>query len=338
MKKIAINGLGRIGRLVLRRYMDVKPENVELVAMNDLTSSEDMAYLIKYDSVHGQAKFPVEAGDDALIIGGKNIPFFSEKDPSKLPWKELGVDVVLECTGFFTKKEKAMAHITAGARRVIISAPAADADITIVLGVNENQYDPAKHVIVSNASCTTNSLGPVTKVLDDAFGIDSLLGTTIHAYTSTQAIVDSPIGKGRKGRAAALSLVPATTGAAKAMIPLFPDLDGRMDMIAVRVPVPDGSLSDITMVFKNDVSVDSINAALKKAAEGEFKGIIGYNDEEIVSSDIIGNSHSGVVDIPSTKVIVDRIAKVMIWYDNEYGYASRMLDLAQFMANKAAKA
>lgn len=338
MKKIAINGLGRIGRLVLRRYMDVKPENVELVAMNDLTSSEDMAYLIKYDSVHGQAKFPVEAGDDALIIGGKNIPFFSEKDPSKLPWKELEVDVVLECTGFFTKREKAMAHITGGAKRVIISAPAPDADIMIVLGVNQNQYDPAKHVIVSNASCTTNSLGPVTKVLDDAFGIDSLLGTTIHAYTSTQAIVDSPIGKGRKGRAAALSLVPATTGAAKAMIPLFPDLDGRMDMIAVRVPVPDGSLSDVTMVFKTDVSVDSINAALKKAAEGEFKGIIAYNDEEIVSSDVIGNSHSGVVDAPSTKVIVDRIAKVMIWYDNEYGYASRMLDLAQFMANRAAKA
>ncbi|MEA4880284.1 MAG: type I glyceraldehyde-3-phosphate dehydrogenase [Synergistaceae bacterium] len=338
MKKIAINGLGRIGRLVLRRYMDVKPENVELVAMNDLTSSEDMAYLIKYDSVHGQARFPVEAGEDALILDGRTIPFFSEKDPSKLPWKELEVDVVLECTGFFTKREKAMAHITAGARRVIISAPSPDPDIMIVLGVNQDQYDPARHMIVSNASCTTNSLGPVTRVLDEAFGIDSLLGTTIHAYTSSQAIVDSPVGKGRKGRAAALSLVPATTGAAKAMIPLFPDLDGRMDMIAVRVPVPDGSLSDITMVFKRDVSVESINAALKKAAEGEYKGIIAYNDEEIVSSDIIGNSHSGVVDAPSTKVIVDRIAKVMVWYDNEYGYASRMLDLAQFMANRAAKA
>ena len=338
MKKIAINGLGRIGRLVLRRYMDVKPENVELVAMNDLTSSEDMAYLIKYDSVHGQARFPVEAGEDALILDGKTIPFFSEKDPSKLPWKELEVDVVLECTGFFTKREKAMAHITAGAKRVIISAPSPDPDIMIVLGVNQDQYDPARHVIVSNASCTTNSLGPVTRVLDEAFGIDSLLGTTIHAYTSSQAIVDSPVGKGRKGRAAALSLVPATTGAAKAMIPLFPDLDGRMDMIAVRVPVPDGSLSDITMVFKKDVSVESINAELKKAAEGEYKGIIAYNDEEIVSSDIIGNSHSGVVDAPSTKVIVDRIAKVMVWYDNEYGYASRMLDLAQFMANRAAKA
>ena len=338
MKKIAINGLGRIGRLVLRRYMDVKPENVELVAMNDLTSSEDMAYLIKYDSVHGQARFPVEAGEDALILDGKTIPFFSEKDPSKLPWKELEVDVVLECTGFFTKREKAMAHVTAGAKRVIISAPSPDPDIMIVLVVNQDQYDPARHVIVSNASCTTNSLGPVTRVLDEAFGIDSLLGTTIHAYTSSQAIVDSPVGKGRKGRAAALSLVPATTGAAKAMIPLFPDLDGRMDMIAVRVPVPDGSLSDITMVFKKDVSVESINAELKKAAEGEYKGIIAYNDEEIVSSDIIGNSHSGVVDTPSTKVIVDRIAKVMVWYDNEYGYASRMLDLAQFMANRAAKA
>ena len=335
MKKIAINGLGRIGRLVLRCYMATKPDNVELVAVNDLTSPDEMAYLIKYDSIHGRAKFSVEPGDKALILDGKSIPLYSEKDPSKLPWKELGVDVVLECTGFFTKREKAMAHITAGAHRVIISAPASDADLTIVLGVNEKQYDPAKHVIVSNASCTTNSLAPVTKILNDAFGIDSLMGTTIHAYTSTQVLVDTPRGGGRKGRAAAISLVPATTGAAKAMIPLFPELDGRMDMIAVRVPVADGSLTDITVNLKKDVTVESVNAALKKAAEGELKGILEYNDEEIVSADIIGNSHSGIVDAPSTKVVLSRIAKVMIWYDNEYGYSNRMLDLARFMANKA---
>jgi len=334
MKKIAINGLGRIGRLVLRCYMANKPSDVEIVALNDLTPPSEMAYLIKYDSIHGKAKFPVEARENCLKLDGKEIPLFKEKDPTKLPWKELGVDIVLECTGIFTKKEKAMAHIEAGAKRVIISAPADDSDLTIVLGVNENLYDPAKHVVVSNASCTTNSLAPVTKILNDAFGIEYLMGTTIHAYTSTQVLVDVPKGGGRKGRAAAVSLVPATTGAAKAMVPLFPELKGRMDMISVRVPVADGSLTDIVVHFKKEVTVEEVNAALKSAADGKLKGIVEYNDEEIVSADIIGNTHSGIVDAPSTKVIMGKVAKVMVWYDNEYGYSNRMVELAQYIAGK----
>ncbi len=334
MKRIAINGLGRIGRLVLRCYVERKPKDVEIVALNDLTPPSEMAYLIKYDSVHGRAKFPVEAGEDSLVIDGVKIPLYKEKDPSKLPWKELGVDIVLECTGFFTKREKAAAHLEAGAKRVVISAPADDSDLTIVLGVNEDKYDPSRHAVVSNASCTTNSLAPVTRVLNDSFGIEYLMGTTIHAYTSTQVLVDVPKGGGRKGRAAAVSLVPATTGAAKAMVPLFPELKGRMDMISVRVPVADGSLTDIVVHFKKEVTVEDVNAALKAAACGRLKGIVEYNDEEIVSADIIGNPHSGIVDAPSTKVIMGKVAKVMVWYDNEYGYSNRMLELAQLMAGK----
>ena len=334
MKRIAINGLGRIGRLVLRCYVERKPKDVEIVALNDLTPPSEMAYLIKYDSVHGRAKFPVEAGEDSLVIDGVKIPLYKEKDPSKLPWKELGVDIVLECTGFFTKREKAAAHLEAGAKRVVISAPADDSDLTIVLGVNEDKYDPSKHAVVSNASCTTNSLAPVTRVLNDSFGIEYLMGTTIHAYTSTQVLVDVPKGGGRKGRAAAVSIVPATTGAAKAMVPLFPELKGRMDMISVRVPVADGSLTDIVVHFKKEVTVEDVNAALKSAACGRLKGIVEYNDEEIVSADIIGNPHSGIVDAPSTKVIMGKVAKVMVWYDNEYGYSNRMLELAQLMAGK----
>ncbi|GAB1427548.1 hypothetical protein MASR2M17_09750 [Aminivibrio sp.] len=243
------------------------------------------------------------------------------------------MDVVLECTGAFVK-DKAMAHVRAGAKRVIVSAPSSDADLTVVVGVNEKQYDPAKHVIVSNSSCTTNSLAPVTKILNETFGIESLMGTSIHAYTSSQMLMDTARRGGRKGRAAPLSLVPATTGAAKAMIPLFPDLAGRMDMIAVRVPVVDGSLSDITVTLKKDVTVQSLNATLKEAAEGELKGIIEYCEEEIVSADVIGNTHSGIIDSLCTRVILDRIATVMVWYDNEYGYSTRMLDLARYMANR----
>ncbi len=334
MKKIAINGLGRIGRVLLRCYVEERPDDVELVAMNCRTTPEEMAYLIKYDSIHRRAKFSVEPGDKALIINGKSIPLFKEDDPEKLPWKELGVDVVLECTGAFVKKDKAMAHVRAGAKRVIVSAPSSDADLTVVVGVNEKQYDPAKHVIVSNSSCTTNSLAPVTKILNETFGIESLMGTSIHAYTSSQMLMDTARRGGRKGRAAPLSLVPATTGAAKAMIPLFPDLAGRMDMIAVRVPVVDGSLSDITVTLKKDVTVQSLNATLKEAAEGELKGIIEYCEEEIVSADVIGNTHSGIIDSLCTRVILDRIATVMVWYDNEYGYSTRMLDLARYMANR----
>jgi glyceraldehyde 3-phosphate dehydrogenase/glyceraldehyde-3-phosphate dehydrogenase (NAD(P)) len=309
------------------------PKDVEIVAVNDLISAQDMTYYIKYDSTHGKAPFEVKADGNSLILGGKKVAMYAEKDPAALPWKDLGVDIVLECTGRFTKKEDAAKHITAGAKHVIISAPA-DVDKLLVLGVNEKEFDPKAHVVVSNASCTTNSLAAVTKVIHDTFGIENLMATTIHAYTSTQFLVDTPQrGGGRKGRAAGVSLVPATTGAAKAMGPLFPDLKGKMDMISVRVPTLDGSLTDANYLLKKSVTVDEVNAVLKKAADGPLKGIVEYCDEEIVSADIVGNPHSGIVDALSTKV-VGNLVKVMIWYDNEFGYSNRMLDLAALMGGK----
>ncbi|MDR2180460.1 MAG: type I glyceraldehyde-3-phosphate dehydrogenase [Synergistaceae bacterium] len=333
--KVAINGLGRIGRIVLRSWVTRAPKDVEIVAANDLISAEDMAYYIKYDSTHGKAPFEVKAEGSNLILGGKKIPMYAEKDPSQLPWKNLGVDIVMECTGRFTKKEEAMKHVTAGAKHVIISAPADGVDRTIVLGVNEKDYDPQKDIVVSNASCTTNSLAAVTKVIHETFGIENLMATTIHAYTATQYLVDTPQrGGGRKGRAAGISLVPATTGAAKAMVPLFPDLKGKMDMISVRVPTIDGSLTDANYLLKKPVTIEELNAALEKAAGGPLKGIVEYCAEEIVSADIIGNPHSGIVDALSTKVVDGRLVKVMVWYDNEFGYSNRMIDLAGYMGTK----
>ncbi|MDR1740722.1 MAG: type I glyceraldehyde-3-phosphate dehydrogenase [Synergistaceae bacterium] len=333
--KVAINGLGRIGRIVLRSWVERAPKDVEVVAVNDLISPKDMTYYIKYDSTHGKAPFEVKADDNGLILGGKKIPMFAIKDPAELPWKAFGVDIVMECTGFFTKKDGASKHVQAGAKHVIISAPSEGDVKTIVLGVNENDFDPKTDVVVSNASCTTNSLAPVTKVIYDAFGIEKLMATTVHAYTATQFLVDTPRpGGGRKGRAAGISLVPASTGAAKAMIPLFPDLKGKMDMIAVRVPTVDGSLTDANYILKKTVTVEDVNAALKKAAEGPMKGIVEYCDEEIVSADIIGNSHSGIVDALSTKVVDGRLIKVMVWYDNEFGYSNRMIDLAGCLGKK----
>lgn len=334
MKRIAINGLGRIGRLVLRRYMAVKPKDVEIVALNKPSPPSEMAYFIKYDSVHGRADFSVEPGEDCLILDGKSIPLLGERDPYKLPWGDLGVDIVLECTGRFTKREKAAAHLASGAKKVLISSPSGDADISVVLGVNEDMYDPERHDVISNASCTTNSLAPVTKVLDDVFGIDSLMGTTIHAYTSSQLTLDNPKGGLRKNRASGLSLIPTTTGAAKAMRPLFPHLEGKIGMMSVRVPVADGSLTDIVVHFKKEISVDAINSALKEAAEGRLKNILEFSDEELVSADIIGNPHSGIIDGLSTKTLPGKVAKVLIWYDNEYGYSCRMLELAQYLAAK----
>jgi glyceraldehyde-3-phosphate dehydrogenase type I len=334
MKRVAINGLGRIGRLVLRRCMEVRPEDVEIVALNKPSSPQEMAYFIKYDSVHGKAHFPVEAGENSVILDGKEIPLLGERDPSKLPWKELEVDIVLECTGHFTQKEKALAHIDAGAERVIISAPSETADLCVVLGVNEDQYDPEKHRVVSNASCTTNSIAPAIKVLNNAFGIEYLMGTTIHAFTSSQKLVDVPKGGCRKNRAAGLSIIPASTGAAKALIPLFPDLRGKIGMSAVRVPVADGSLTDMVVHLQKDTNAGEVNEVLRTAAEEGLKGILEYSAEELVSSDIVGNSHSGIVDSLSTKMLMGRVAKVMIWYDNEYGYASRLLELAQHIGAK----
>jgi glyceraldehyde 3-phosphate dehydrogenase/glyceraldehyde-3-phosphate dehydrogenase (NAD(P)) len=331
--KVAINGLGRIGRIVLRCWVEKLPEDVEIVAVNDLISAQDMAYYIKYDSTHRKAPFEVKAEGSDLILGGKKIPMCAEKDPTQLPWKSLGVDIVMECTGRFTKKDDAAKHVTAGAKHVIISAPA-DVDRQIVLGVNEGVFDPRTDIVVSNASCTTNSLAPVTKVIHDTFGIENLIATTIHAYTATQFLVDTPQkGGGRKGRAAGLSLVPATTGAAKAMGPLFPDLKGKMDMISVRVPTVDGSLTDANYLLKKSATVEEVNAALKKAADGPLKGLVEYCDEEIVSMDIVGNPHSGIVDALSTKA-VGNLVKVMVWYDNEFGYSNRMIDLAALMGKK----
>lgn len=334
MKKIAINGLGRIGRLVLRQYLHTPPENIEIVAANDLTPPDELAYLMRYDSVQGRATFPIEYGSDFLKLGQKRITIVNEKDPTNLPWKTLGVDTVLECTGLFRKRDDAVQHLSAGASQVIISAPSESADVTIVLGVNEERYDPREHHVISCASCTTNSLAPAAKVLNDAFGVEYLMVTTIHAYTASQALVDKAARKRRRGRAAAVSLIPTSTGAAKATALVIPELKGKMDAIAIRVPVPDGALTDIVAHLKQDVSIETVNAAFQAAAEGELKGILGYSEDEIVSADIIGDPHSGIIDAPSTRVIKDRVVKVLVWYDNEYGYAARLLDLANYISKQ----
>lgn len=328
MKRVAINGLGRIGRLALRHYITNPPDDIEVVAGNDLTPIDDLAYLIRYDSVHGRAPFPIEHGPDYLQFGSKQIKVLNEKEPAKLPWKALGVDVVLECTGRFRGREDAGKHLEAGASKVIISAPSDDVDSTIVMGVNENSYDSQKHHVISNASCTTNSLAPVAKVLNDAFGIEYVMVTTTHAYTASQTLVDLPARKRRRGRAAAVSLIPSSTGAAKATALVIPELKGKMDAIAVRVPVPDGAITDVVAHFKKDVSVETVNAALKEAADGELKGILGYSEDELVSADIISDPHSGTIDATSTRVLINRVAKVLVWYDNEFGYSRRILDLA----------
>jgi glyceraldehyde-3-phosphate dehydrogenase type I len=333
MKNIAINGLGRIGRLVLRQYIMDPPEHATLVAANSPAPAEELAYLIRYDSVHGRAPFEVKAGPDYLEIGRRRIVVFHEKDPENLPWRANDVNIVLECTGLFRKREEAAKHLTAGASKVIISAEAKNDDLTVVLGVNERLYDPEKHHIISNASCTTNCLAPVAKVLNDAFGINYLTATTVHAYTSSQAIIDSASpGHRRRGRAAAVSLIPASTGAATATERVLPELKEKISAIAVRVPVVNGSLIDITAQVNKDVTSEMVNAAFKRSAEGDMKGILGYTEDELVSADIIGDEHSAIVDANATKVIMDRAVKVLAWYDNEYGYARRLLDLADYVA------
>ncbi len=335
MKKIAINGLGRIGRLVLRQYVAAPPEHVTLVAANSPAPIEELAYLIKYDSVHGRAPFEVKAGPDYLEIGRHRIAISHEKDPGKLPWRRLGVDIVLECSGLFLKREDAVKHLTAGASKVIISADAKNEDLTVVLGVNEKLYDPERHHVISNASCTTNCLATTVKVLNDAFGVEYLMATTVHAYTSSQAVIDRSSPKHRRrGRAAAVSLIPASTGAAKATQLVLPELRGKMDAMAVRVPVADGSLTDIVAHVKKDVTPESVNAAFKKAAEGALKGILDYSEDELVSADIVGDEHSAIVDATSTRVIMNRVVKVLAWYDNEYGYSRRLLDLADYLSRK----
>lgn len=322
MVKVAINGLGRIGRLVLKSGLDV---GVNFVAINDLTDPKTLAYLIKYDSVYGRYDKEVEAGKDFIKIGNKKITILSERDPENLPWKKLGVDVVVESTGFFTDKEGASKHLKAGAKRVIISAPAKNPDITIVPGVNDDRLKNS-HKIISMASCTTNGLTPVAKVLQDEFGIVKGFMTTAHAYTSDQDLVDAPHRKLRRGRAAAINIVPTNSGATDAVIEVIPQLKGRLVGLALRVPVPSGSIVDFVAELKKEVTVEQVNNAFKKAASsGKLKGILGYTEDEIVSSDIIGETHSSIVDGLSTMVIGNTV-KVLAWYDNEFGYSHRLAE------------
>ncbi|MCX6248635.1 MAG: type I glyceraldehyde-3-phosphate dehydrogenase [Bacteroidetes bacterium] len=330
--KVGINGFGRIGRLTFRALLTKK--NIEVVAFNDLTDAKTLAHLFKYDSVHGKFNGEVAVDGDSLIINGKKIRVYAEKDPANLPWKELGVDIVAECTGIFRTREKMSKHLTAGAKKVVLSVPSdtkEDVDLTVVLGVNDNKLTKEMQLI-SNASCTTNCLAPVAKVLNDKFGINKGLMNTIHSYTNDQIILDAPHKDLRRARAAAISMIPTKTGAAKAIGLVIPELDGKMDGFAVRVPTPDGSMVDLTCELSRTVTKDEINAAMKEAANGPMKGILEYLDEPLVSCDIIGNTHSSIYDSEMTKVIGGNLVKIIAWYDNEVGYSSRLADLIEKIA------
>ena len=332
MTKLGINGFGRIGREVFRVAF-ANPE-VEVVAVNDLTDAATLAHLLKYDSVHGTFQHDVSVDGDYIVVDGKKVKVIAQTDPSKLPWGELGVEIVVESTGRFTEGPKAAAHLAAGAKKVIISAPAKQEDITIVMGVNEDKYDPAKHNIISNASCTTNCLAPFTKVLLEKFGIESGLMTTVHSYTNDQRILDLPHKDLRRARAAACSIIPTTTGAAKAVALVLPELKGKLNGFAMRVPTPNVSITDLTVLLKTDTTAEEINAALKEAAEGKLKGIMGYNELPLVSRDYNGCPLSSIVDGLSTMMVGPRMAKVVSWYDNEWGYSNRVVDLACYITKK----
>ncbi len=331
--KVAINGFGRIGRNVLRQLFSTNMrKELSVVAINDLTDAETLAHLMKYDSVHGIFPGDVVAKEGAISVCGQDIKILAEKDPKSLPWKSLGVDIVLECTGIFTKKEKASIHLQAGARKVIISAPSPDPDITIAYGVNHHGYDPVAHSIVSCASCTTNCLAPVAKVLLENFGISRGVMTTIHSYTNDQRILDLPHKDLRRARAAALSMIPTTTGAAKAVGLVLPKLAGKIDGFAVRVPTPNVSLTDFVAEVEKDTSVDAVNEALRNASAGALKGILGVCDQPLVSCDFRGSDLSSTVDSDCTMVIDKRLVKVVAWYDNEQGFSARMIDVMSLMA------
>jgi glyceraldehyde 3-phosphate dehydrogenase len=329
--RVAINGFGRIGRNILRaaRQYDSK---LEFVAVNDLTDNATLAHLLRYDSVHGTYEGSVEASGDGITVDGQTIRVFSEKDPAQLPWKDLGVDIVFEGTGRFTKRADAAKHIDGGARKVLITAPAKDEDITIVMGVNHEKYDGASHHVISNASCTTNCLAPVVKVLLDSFGFRRGLMTTVHAYTNDQNILDLPHKDLRRARAAAMSIIPTTTGAAKATALVLPEVKGRIDGMAMRVPTPDVSIVDLTAELEKTVTVDQVNDAFRNAANGALKGILDASEEPLVSIDYTGNPHSSIVDLLSTFVVDERMVKVMAWYDNEWGYSVRCVELAEYIA------
>ena len=325
--KVAINGFGRIGRNFFRAAKK-NGAGFDMVAVNDLTNAETLAHLLKYDSVHGTYPGEIQVVDGDLIVDGDRFKVFSERDPENLPWDELGVDVVIESTGIFRSHEAASKHVTAGAKYVLISAPSGDADISLVLGVNDGALDPAQHRIISNASCTTNCVAPMAKVLDDAFGIERGMFTTVHAYTNDQAILDAPHKDLRRARNAATNIIPTATGAAKAIGTVLPSLDGKMQAMAMRVPVADGSATDLVVTLSRDVSLDEVNDAFKTAAEGPLKGILRYTEDPIVSSDIVGDPHSCIYDASAAIVPGDNMIKVLGWYDNEWGYSSRMVDLA----------
>ncbi|GAB4104242.1 MULTISPECIES: type I glyceraldehyde-3-phosphate dehydrogenase [Micromonospora] len=329
--RVGINGFGRIGRNFFRAVL-ASDADIEVVAVNDLTDNGTLAHLLKYDSILGRLPYEVKATADEITVGGKTIKAYAEKDPSKLPWGEVGADVVIESTGFFTDATKAKAHVDGGAKKVIISAPAKNEDVTVVMGVNHDTYDPAKHTIISNASCTTNCLAPMAKVLHDTFGIQHGLMTTIHAYTQDQNLQDAPHSDLRRARAAALNIVPTSTGAAKAIGLVLPDLKGKLDGYALRVPIPTGSVTDLTVNVGRETTVDEVNAALKAAADGPLKGILVYNEDPIVSTDIVTDPASCIFDAPLTKVVGNQV-KVVGWYDNEWGYSNRLVDLVKLVGS-----
>ncbi|PGT82124.1 MULTISPECIES: type I glyceraldehyde-3-phosphate dehydrogenase [Bacillaceae] len=330
--KIGINGFGRIGRNVFRAAL--KNPNVDVVAVNDLTDANMLAHLLKYDTVHGKLDAEVSVDGNNLVVEGKTIQVSAERDPAKLSWGEQGVEIVVESTGFFTKRADAAKHLEAGAKKVIISAPASDEDITIVMGVNEDKYDAASHDVISNASCTTNCLAPFAKVLNDKFGIKRGMMTTVHSYTNDQQILDLPHKDYRRARAAAENIIPTSTGAAKAVSLVLPELKGKLNGGAMRVPTPNVSLVDLVAELDKEVTVDEVNAALKEAAEGDLKGILAYSEEPLVSGDYNGNPHSSTIDALSTMVMEGQMVKVISWYDNESGYSNRVVDLADYLASK----
>jgi len=330
MVKIGINGFGRIGRCVFKAGFNRR--DIDFVAINDLTDAKTLAHLLKYDSVHGRFERDVGARENSLIVDGKEIKVLSERDPENLPWGELDVDVVIESTGRFRDRENASKHLKAGAKKVVISAPAKDPDWTVVMGVNEKGYDPEKHNIISNASCTTNCLAPVAKVILNEFGIRKGLMTTVHSYTTDQRLLDLPHRDLRRARAAAMSMIPTTTGAAVAVSLVLPELKGKMDGMAIRVPTANVSLVDLIVQTEKSVTVDDVNNAIKKASDNELKGILAYSDEPLVSVDYNGNPNSSIVDLRSTKVIENDLVKILSWYDNEVGYAHRVVDLALYIS------
>ena len=332
--RVAINGFGRIGRNVLRSAKQSGATDIDFVAVNDLTDNDMLAHLLKYDSVHGRYRGDVAVSAEGLTVDGDELKVFAERDPANLPWRELGIDVVVESTGFFRSRDQAAKHLEAGAKKVIISAPGKNEDITVVLGVNQEAYDPDAHHVISNASCTTNCLAPVVKVLLDSFGFERGLMTTVHAYTNDQALLDVPHADKRRARAAALSMIPTTTGAAKATSLVIPEVEGKIDGMAIRVPTPDVSVVDLVAELGTDTTAEAVNEAFHAAADGPLAGILAVSDEPLVSIDFTGNRNSSIVDAESTSVIAGRMVKVLSWYDNEWGYSERIVDLVRYVGER----